>query len=270
MFDFTEEQIQRYSRHIILPQVGGKGQKQLLASKALLIGAGGLGSPAAYYLAAAGVGTLGLVDGDAVDYSNLQRQILHASPDVGVSKTESAARKLSALNPDCLIQQYAFRVDSSNILNVIEPYDVIVDGTDNFPTRFLINDACVLAKKPLIHAGVFRFEGQAMTIIPGKGPCYRCIFPEPPPPGMVPNCQEAGILGCVAGVLGTIQATEALKVLLGIGEPLVGKLLVFDALEMQFRQIPIPRDPDCPVCGVRPSIVRLIDCEQACEFAGEE
>ena len=269
MFDFTEEQIERYSRHIILPQVGGKGQRKLLSSRVLMIGTGGLGSPAAYYLAAAGIGTLGLVDSDQVDYSNLQRQILHSTEDVGVEKTASAARKLHALNPDCHIVQHSLRIDSDNILDVMASYDLVLDGTDNFPARFLINDACVMTKKPLIHAGVFRFEGQAMTIIPGQGPCYRCVFHEPPPPGLVPSCQEAGILGCVAGVLGTIQATEAMKVILGIGEPLIGKLLIFDALDMQFRRVSVPRDKDCAVCSDHPSITRLIDYDRACNLTME-
>lgn len=266
MFQFTDKQIERYSRHIILPQVGGKGQKKILSSRVLVLGAGGLGSPAAYYLAAAGVGTLGLVDNDVVDHSNLQRQILHATPDVGTYKTTSAARKLHKLNPDCRILEYIMRVKSGNILDLIEKYDIVLDGTDNFPTRFLINDACVMAKKPLIHAGVFRFEGQAMTILPGSGPCYRCLFPEPPPPGLVPSCQEAGILGCVAGVLGTLQAVEALKLILGIGDLLVGKMLIFDALEMQFRRVTVPRNPECPVCGEHPTITKLIDYDEACEL----
>ncbi|MFB3789643.1 MAG: ThiF family adenylyltransferase [bacterium] len=264
MIPFTDEQIERYSRHIILPQVGGKGQKKILSSRVLVLGAGGLGSPSAYYLAAAGVGTLGLVDNDVVDYSNLQRQILHATADVGIPKTASAARKLRELNPDCQVVEHALRVDSSNILDLIAGYDIVLDGTDNFPTRFLINDACVMAKKPLIHAGVFRFEGQAMTIVPGTGPCYRCLFPEPPPPGLVPSCQEAGILGCVAGVLGTLQAVEALKFILGLGDLLVGKMLIFDALEMQFRRVSVPRNPECPVCGDHPTITRLLDYDEAC------
>lgn len=266
MFDFSEDQIRRYSRHIILPHVGGKGQKKLLAGKVLVIGTGGLGSPAAYYLAAAGVGTIGLVDDDVVDLSNLQRQILHSTPEVGIPKTESAARKLQNLNPDVRIVQHNYRLNSSNILDVIQRYDVVLDCTDNFPTRFLINDACVMARKPLVHAGIFRFEGQCFTIIPGEGPCYRCLFPEPPPAGLVPSCQEAGILGCVAGVIGTVQATEAVKVLLNLGQPLVGKLLTFDALEMTFRKVSIPRDKDCAVCSDHPTITELVDYEQACEI----
>lgn len=270
MEEFSEEQIERYSRHMILPQIGGKGQRKLLASKALVIGAGGLGSPAAYYLAAAGVGTLGLVDSDTVDYSNLQRQILHSTADVGVAKTASAARKLTGLNPDCRVIQHPVRVNSSNLMDLIESYDAIIDGTDNFPTRFLINDACVMAKKPLIHAGVYRFEGQAMTIIPGESPCYRCVFPEAPPPGLIPSCREAGILGCVAGVMGTIQATETIKVLLGIGEPLTGTLLIFDALEMRFRRVAIPHDRDCAICGDHPTITRLLDSNAGCHWTGGE
>lgn len=266
MFDFSEEQIQRYSRHIILPKVGGKGQKKLLAAKALCIGSGGLGSPALLYLAAAGVGTIGVVDDDVVDFSNLQRQVIHTTRDVGIPKTDSAAEKIAALNPDVKVVKHSFRVDSSNIAGLIRDYDVILDGTDNFPTRFLINDACVMGKKPLVHAGIFRFEGQILDIVPGEGPCYRCLFPEPPPPGMVPSCQEAGILGCVAGVMGTIQATEAVKLVLGIGEPLVGRMLIFDALEMTFRKVKVPRDPQCAVCGANPTITELIDYERACSL----
>lgn len=266
MVEFTDEQITRYSRHIILPKVGGKGQKKLLQSKALVIGAGGLGSPSAYYLAAAGVGTIGIVDDDVVDISNLQRQILHSTPEVGVAKTESAAQKLTKLNPDVNIIQHNFRLNSTNILDLIKEYDVVLDGTDNFPTRFLINDACVMAKRPLIHAGIFRFEGQIITIKPYEGPCYRCLFPEPPPAGLVPSCHEAGVLGCIAGVMGTIQATEAIKVLLDLGEPLVGKLLTFDALEMNFRKVSVPRDKDCPICSDHPTITELIDYEESCEL----
>ncbi len=262
MFNFSDEQVHRYSRHIILPDVGGKGQTKLLESKVLIIGTGGLGAPAAMYLAAAGVGTLGIVDDDMVELSNLQRQIVHFTTDVGVHKTESAANKLTAMNPDVDVIQHQCRINASNIMEIFEPYDVVLDCTDNFPTRFLINDACVMSKKPLIHAGIFRFEGQCFTIKPDEGPCYRCLFPEPPPPGMVPSCQEAGILGCVAGVMGTVQATEAVKVLLNIGEPLVGKLLTFDALEMRFRQVKIPRDKDCPVCSEKPSITELVDIEE--------
>ncbi len=264
MFEFNDTQIERYSRHIILPHVGGKGQKKLLQSKVLVIGTGGLGSPALFYLAAAGVGTLGIVDDDEISLSNLQRQILHTTPEIGTSKTDSAAKKLNAINPDVHVVQHQTRVDASNIMQILEAYDLVVDATDNFPARFLINDACVMSKKPLIHAGIFRFEGQILTIIPGKGPCYRCLFPEPPPPGLVPGCHEAGILGCVAGVMGTIQATEAIKVLLDLGEPLIGRMLTFDALEMNFRRITVPRDNDCAVCSGHPTITELIDYEQTC------
>ncbi|MGI6457459.1 MAG: molybdopterin-synthase adenylyltransferase MoeB [bacterium] len=268
MFNFSDEQIERYSRQLILPRVGGKGQTKLLESRVLVVGAGGLGSPSACYLAAAGVGTLGLVDDDRVDLSNLQRQIVHGTADVGIPKTESAARKLQAMNPDVKVIQHQCRLKADNILGIIRDYDVILDGTDNFPTRFLINDACVMAKKPLVHAGIFRFEGQCLTIKPGEGPCYRCLFPEPPPAGLVPSCQEAGILGCVAGVLGTIQATEAIKLILNIGEPLVGKLLTFEALEMTFRKVSIPRDKQCAICGEKPTITELKDIEQEeCEIS---
>ncbi len=269
-FNFSEEQVERYSRHIILPKVGGKGQRKLLDSKVLVVGAGGLGSPAAYYLTAAGIGTLGIVDDDTVSLSNLNRQILHRTQDVGTSKTKSAAQTLQELNPDVHIIQHNLRIRAENILELITDYDVVVDGTDNFPSRFLINDACVMAKKPLIHAGVFRFEGQAMTIIPDAGPCYRCVFPEPPPPGLVPSCQEAGILGCIAGVLGTIQATETVKVLLGIGEPLIGRLFIFDALELCARTVTIPRNKDCAICSDHPAITQLIDYEKTCEMGKVE
>lgn len=267
MFELSDQQIERYSRHIILPKVGGKGQKKILESKVLCIGTGGLGSPSIMYLAAAGVGTIGLVDDDVVDLSNLQRQVIHSTTTVGVHKTKSAGDRVRELNPDVTVVEHAMRVDSSNIMELIEQYDVVLDGTDNFPTRFLINDACVMAKKPLVHAGIFRFEGQILTIKPGDGPCYRCLFPEPPPPGMVPSCQEAGILGCVAGVMGTIQATETIKVILNLGETLTGSMLIFDALEMNFRKVKVPRDKSCAVCGENPTITELIDYEQACSIS---
>lgn len=263
-FDFTDEQIKRYSRHIILPQVGGKGQKRLLASKVLIIGTGGLGSPSALYLVAAGVGKIGLVDFDEVEISNLQRQILHSTKDIGKPKVNSGKEKLSALNPDVEIVTYKTRLTSQNILDVIRDYDIVLDGSDNFPTRYLVNDACVLSNKPLVHGGIFRFDGQAITIIPHKGPCYRCLFPEPPPAGLVPSCQEAGILGAVAGVIGVVQAVEALKYLLGIGDLLVGKLLIFNALDSSFRTVKVPKDKDCPICGERPTVTKLIDYEQFC------
>ncbi len=263
-FDFTDEQIKRYSRHIILPQVGGKGQKKLLASKVLIIGTGGLGSPSALYLAAAGIGKIGLVDFDDVEISNLQRQILHSTKDIGKPKVNSGKEKLNALNPDVEIVTYKTKLTSQNILDVIKDYDIVLDGSDNFPTRYLVNDACVISSKPLVHGGIFRFDGQAITIIPHKGPCYRCLFPEPPPPGLVPSCQEAGILGAVAGIIGVVQAVEALKYLLDIGDLLVGKLLIFNALQSSFRTVKVPKDKKCPICGEHPTITKLIDYEQFC------
>lgn len=264
MFNFTEEQIQRYSRHIILPEVGGKGQTKLLESKVLLIGAGGLGSPIGYYLAAAGVGNIGIVDGDIVDFSNLQRQILHGTTDVGIAKTESAKATLQNLNPDVKVNTYNERISSENILNLIKDYDVIVDGTDNFPARYLVNDACVMQKKPLSHGAVFRFEGQVFTILPGEGPCYRCLFEIPPPPGLVPSCQEAGVLGVLPGLIGLIQATEVIKIILKIGNLLTDRLLIYDALGMDFRKVKIKKNPKCVVCGENPTVTKLIDYEQFC------
>ncbi|MBI2368930.1 MAG: molybdopterin-synthase adenylyltransferase MoeB [Deltaproteobacteria bacterium] len=261
---FTEEQIRRYSRHIILPEVGGKGQERLLASRALLIGAGGLGSPAAYYLAAAGIGTLGIVDFDDVDLSNLQRQILHRTDDVGRPKVESAREALQALNPDVRVIPYKEQLTSANILELLAEHDVVVDGSDNFPTRYLVNDACVIAGKPNVYGSVFRFEGQVTVFQPGQGPCYRCLYPEPPPPGLVPSCQEAGVLGVLPGVIGLVQAIETVKVLLKIGEPLIGRLLTFDALGLRFRELKLRRDPACPLCGEAPTITQLIDYEEFC------
>ena len=266
MPDFTREQLERYSRHILLNEVGGKGQKKLLAGKVLVVGTGGLGSPSAFYLAAAGIGTIGLIDSDTVEMSNLQRQILHFTDDIGRPKTTSAKEKLQKLNNDIKIIEHQERLTSANIMEIIKDYDIVVDGSDNFPTRYLVNDACVLSNKPLSHAGIFKFDGQAMTIIPKKGPCYRCLFAEPPPPGAVPSCQEAGILGVVAGVLGVIQATEVVKYFLGVGELLVGKLLVYNALNLSFRTVHIPRNPKCPVCGDNPTVTKLIDYEQFCGF----
>ncbi len=260
-----EDQIERYSRQIILPNVGGKGQEKLLAAKVLIIGAGGLGSPAALYLAAAGIGTVGIVDSDKVELNNLQRQIIHSIKDVGRSKAESARDRINAINEDVKVTTYNLRLTSENILDIIKNYDIVVDGSDNFPTRYLVNDACILSKKPLSHGGIFRFDGQAITIIPGQSACYRCLFPEPPPPGLVPSCQEAGILGAVAGVIGVIQANEVLKFVLGLGSLLCGKLLVFNALESSFRQVKVPKDPKCPVCGENPTVTRLIDYEQFCQ-----
>ncbi len=260
MFGFTEEQIRRYSRQIILPHVGGKGQRKLMASKVLVVGAGGLGSPAALYLAAAGVGTLGIADCDTVDLSNLHRQILHRTADVGRPKTESAAEILRALNSDVTLTLHQERLTSQNVLEIIEPYDLVVEGSDNFRTKYLVNDACVLSEKPLVLGAVYQFEGQA-AVFPPCGPCYRCVFPEPPPPGAVPSCQEAGVLGAVPGVIGSIQAAEALKLLLEVGRPLVGRFLVFDALQMEFTEMEMARDPDCPVCGEHPRITEMIDQE---------
>ena len=266
MFDFSEEQIERYSRHIILPEVGGKGQKKICQSKMLILGAGGLGSPVALYLAAAGVGRLGVVDDDQVDLSNLQRQVLHTTKDVGRDKTQSAKEKIEELNPDVEVITYQERLDSKNILEILEDYDVVIDGTDNFTTRFLVNDACFMTKKPLVHGAILQFEGQAITIIPGDGPCYRCIFREPPPPGLVPSCQQAGVLGVIAGTIGTIQATEALKIVLGEGELLVGRFMLYSALDMRFRMVKARKDNHCPLCGEAPTITDLSDYEEVCEM----
>ncbi len=267
MANFTNEQIERYSRQIILPNVGGKGQEKLLKAKVLIIGTGGLGAPCSFYLAAAGVGKIGLVDSDKVELNNLQRQIVHTTADIGIPKVESGKRRLNALNPEVEIVAYNLRLDSTNILEVIKDYDIIVDGSDNFPTRYLVNDACVIAKKPLVHAGIFRYDGQIMTILPGKGPCYRCLFPEPPPPGAVPSCQEGGgTLGAVAGVLGVLQANEALKFILQTGGLLSGRLLIFNALEASFRSVKVPKDKDCLVCSDHPEITQLIDYQEFCSL----
>lgn len=256
--DFTETQVARYSRHIILPEVGGKGQKKLSRARVLVIGAGGLGSPAALYLAAAGVGTLGLVDGDVVDLSNLQRQILHTTATIGLPKVESGQRMLAALNPEVTIKTYQEHVTADNIMRFLQDYDIVLDGSDNFSTRFLVNDACYFAKKTLISGSIFRFEGQLTTIKPHEGyPCYRCLYPEPPPAGLVPNCQEAGVLGVLAGTIGVLQAAEAIKEILGIGETLADRLLIYDALEMKFRKVTRPKDPHCPLCGTHPTITDL-------------
>jgi adenylyltransferase/sulfurtransferase len=268
MFNFTEEQIKRYARHIILPEVGGKGQEKLLNSKVLVIGAGGLGSPAILYLAAAGVGTIGIVDFDVVDFSNLQRQVIHNTERVGTPKVESAKKTVEMLNPDVKVITYNTRISKENIMDIIKDYDVVLDGTDNFPTRFLINDACYFAGKPLVSAAMLRFEGQVSVFDyrnKENSPCYRCLFPEPPPPGLVPTCQEAGILGSIGGIMGCIQATEAIKLILGIGEPLVGKLLIMDALSMDFRKVKLRKDPNCPLCGEKPVIKELIEYEQVCD-----
>jgi sulfur-carrier protein adenylyltransferase/sulfurtransferase len=260
----TNDEVKRYSRHLIMPEVGVDGQRKLKASKVLCIGAGGLGSPVAMYLAAAGVGTLGIVDFDTVDFSNLQRQILHGTPDVGRPKLASAKDKLHALNPEIDIQTHEVALSSQNAMQLFEPYDVIVDGTDNFPTRYLVNDACVLLGKPNAYGSIFRFEGQASVFATKDGPCYRCLYPEPPPPGLVPSCAEGGVLGVLPGLIGVIQATEAVKLIMGIGEPLIGRFLIYDALRMRFRELKLRKDPDCPVCGTHPTVTKLIDYEQFC------
>lgn len=256
----TKEQQLRYSRHLVLKEVGIRGQEKLLQGKVLIIGAGGLGSPAALYLAAAGVGTIGIVDADQVDLSNLQRQILHHTKNVGKEKVDSANETLQNLNPDIQIHTYPIFLNAENIMEIIKDYDFIIDGTDNFPAKFLINDACVMAKKPFCHAGVIRFGGQLMTYVPEKGPCYRCIFKDPPPKDAVPTCKQGGIIGAVAGVIGSLQAMEAIKYLLGVGDLLVGRLLTYDALTMEFRTIELPKKvKDCGVCGEQPTITKLID-----------
>jgi adenylyltransferase/sulfurtransferase len=260
----TNDEVKRYSRHLIMPEVGVEGQRKLKAAKVLCIGAGGLGSPVAMYLAAAGVGTIGLVDFDVVDFSNLQRQILHFTPDVGKPKLQSAKEKLNALNPEIEIRTHDVALSSQNALQLFAPYDVIVDGTDNFPTRYLVNDACVLLGKPNAYGSIFRFEGQASVFATKEGPCYRCLYPEPPPPGLVPSCAEGGVLGVLPGMIGIIQATETVKLIMGIGEPLVGRFLIYDALRMKFRELKLRKDPDCPVCGTHPTVTTLIDYEQFC------
>jgi sulfur-carrier protein adenylyltransferase/sulfurtransferase len=262
--ELTNDEVQRYSRHLIMPEVGVEGQKKLKAGRVLCIGAGGLGSPAALYLAVVGVGTLGLVDFDAVDASNLQRQILHGTPDVGRPKLQSARERLSALNPGVRIETFETTLTSKNALELFRDFDVVLDGTDNFATRYLVNDACVLTGKPNAYGSIFRFEGQASVFASKSGPCYRCLYPEPPPPGLVPSCAEGGVLGVLPGVIGTIQATEAIKLILGVGQPLIGRLLLYDALGMRFRELKLRRDPACPVCGDQPTVRELIDYEQFC------
>ncbi|HXU80860.1 MAG TPA: molybdopterin-synthase adenylyltransferase MoeB [Polyangia bacterium] len=265
-FIMTQDQSIRYARHTMLPEVGQEGQVKLLKSKVLCLGAGGLGSPAAYYLAAAGVGTLGMIDDDVVDASNLQRQILHATDRIGMPKVESAAKTLTGLNPDVKVNQYKARLTSENVMEILSQYDVIVDGVDNFPSRYLLNDASLKLRKPVVHASIYRFEGQMTSFIPGQGPCYRCLYPAPPPPDMAPSCQEAGVLGVLPGVVGVLQATEAVKIILGIGKSLAGRLLMFDALATKFRELKLRRDPTCPTCGdgVDPDKIELIDYEAFC------
>ncbi|HLZ55235.1 MAG TPA: molybdopterin-synthase adenylyltransferase MoeB [Verrucomicrobiae bacterium] len=263
--ELNNDEIRRYSRHLILPEVGLAGQKKIKGASVLCIGAGGLGSPIAMYLAAAGIGKLGIVDFDTVDYSNLQRQILHTDADVGRPKAQSAKETIHGLNPNCEVILHNTRITSENALDLIRPYDIVVDGTDNFPTRYLTNDACVLLKKPNVYGSIFRFEGQASVFAPHLGgPCYRCLYPEPPPPGMVPSCAEGGVLGVLPGIIGCIQATEILKLALGRGSSLVGRLLLFNALDMKFRELKLRRDPECPICGEHPTIKELIDYEQFC------
>jgi molybdopterin/thiamine biosynthesis adenylyltransferase/rhodanese-related sulfurtransferase len=261
----NNDEIRRYSRHLILPEVGLAGQKKIKAASVLCIGAGGLGSPIAMYLAAAGIGKIGIVDFDTVDFSNLQRQILHTDADVGKSKAESAKETIRGINPHCEVVIHNTRISSENALDLIRPYDIVVDGTDNFPTRYLTNDACVILKKPNVYGSIFRFEGQASVFAPHLGgPCYRCLYPEPPPPGMVPSCAEGGVLGVLPGIIGCIQATEILKLAIGKGTTLVGRLLLFNALDMKFRELKLRRDPACPVCGDHPTIKELIDYEIFC------
>jgi sulfur-carrier protein adenylyltransferase/sulfurtransferase len=265
-FQYTPEQLIRYSRHFLLPEVGEDGQAKLLQAKVLMVGAGGLGSPSAYYLAAAGVGTLGIIDNDVVDISNLQRQILHANDRVGMPKVESAKKTLEGLNPDVKVIPYQAKLTSDNIMEIIKDYDLVVDGCDNFPTRYLVNDACVLTGKPNVHGSIFQFEGQATVFYPGKGPCYRCLYPEPPPAEMAPSCAEAGVLGVLPGLIGVIEALEAIKIILGKGDTLVGRLMHFNTLTMEVNTLKLRRDPNCPMCGDKPTIHELIDYEEFCSL----
>jgi molybdopterin/thiamine biosynthesis adenylyltransferase/rhodanese-related sulfurtransferase len=260
----SREEMRRYARHVIMPEVGVEGQKKLKAARVLCVGAGGLGSPLALYLAAAGIGTLGIVDFDVVDESNLHRQVLYGTADVGRPKLESAAERVADVNPNVRVVPFETRLTSENALEILAEFDVVADGTDNFPTRYLVNDACVLLGKPNVYASIFRFEGQASVFWADQGPCYRCLYPEPPPPGMVPSCAEGGVLGILPGLLGTIQATETIKLVLGVGSPLVGRLLLVDALGMSFREVRLKKNPDCPVCGPDPTVTRLIDYEEFC------
>jgi sulfur-carrier protein adenylyltransferase/sulfurtransferase len=266
----SNDEILRYSRHLIMPEVGMGGQQKLKAAHVLCVGAGGLGSPLALYLAAAGVGTLGLVDFDVVDFTNLQRQIIHTTDDVGRSKLDSAAEKLTSVNPFIEIRKFETKLTSANALDIFREFDIVADGTDNFPTRYLVNDACVLTGKPNVYASIFRFEGQASIFATQHGPCYRCLYPEPPPPGLVPSCAEGGVLGILPGLLGVMQATEVIKLILGSGEPLIGRLLLVDALGMRFRELRLRKNRECPVCGVNPTIRELIDYHQFCGIHGEE
>ena len=270
MPELNKDEILRYSRHLIMPEVGMDGQLRLKQARVLCIGAGGLGSPVAMYLAAAGVGTLGIVDFDIVDFTNLQRQILHGTNDVGRKKLDSAAETIAAINPNVEIRKFETRLTSANALDIIREFDLVVDGTDNFATRYLVNDACVLTGKPNVYGSIFRFEGQASVFATKDGPCYRCLYPEPPPPGVVPSCAEGGVLGILPGLVGVIQATEAIKLILGTGDSLIGRLLLVDALAMRFRELKLRKNPDCPVCGTHPTVTHLIDYEQFCGIRGAE
>ncbi|MGB6687908.1 MAG: molybdopterin-synthase adenylyltransferase MoeB [Terracidiphilus sp.] len=267
--ELTTDDLSRYARHLILPEVGMEGQQKLKAARVLCVGTGGLGSPLTFYLAAAGIGTLGLVDFDVVDASNLQRQIIHSTKDIGRKKLDSAEEKLKALNPALNVVKYDTMLSSANALGILKDYDIVADGTDNFPTRYLVNDACVLLGKPNVYGSIFRFEGQASVFATEQGPCYRCLYPEPPPPGLVPSCAEGGVLGILPGLVGVIQATEAIKLILGNGEPLIGRLLLVDALNMRFRELKLRKNPDCPVCGTHPTVTQLIDYDQFCGIAHE-
>ena len=266
----SKDEILRYSRHLIMPEVGMEGQQKLKAASVLCIGTGGLGSPLALYLAAAGVGTLGLVDFDVVDFTNLQRQIIHSTADVGRSKLDSATDKIEAMNPFVEVRRFDTRLSSDNAMRIFRDFDIIVDGTDNFPTRYLVNDACVLSGKPNVYGSIFRFEGQASVFGMKEGPCYRCLYPEPPPPGLVPSCAEGGVLGILPGLVGLIQATETIKLILGAGDPLIGRLLLVDALGMRFRELKLRKNPECPVCGPNRTITELIDYQEFCGIRGEE
>jgi molybdopterin/thiamine biosynthesis adenylyltransferase/rhodanese-related sulfurtransferase len=267
--ELTTDDLSRYSRHLILPEVGMEGQRRLKAARVLCVGTGGLGSPLAFYLAAAGVGTLGLVDFDVVDASNLQRQIIHSTKDIGRKKLDSAAEKLLALNPALNVVKHETMLTSANALDILKDYDIVADGTDNFPTRYLVNDACVLLGKPNVYGSIFRFEGQASVFATEQGPCYRCLYPEPPPPGLVPSCAEGGVLGILPGLVGVIQATEAIKLILGKGDSLAGRLLLVDALNMRFRELKLRKNPECPVCGTNPTVTKLIDYQQFCGIVPE-
>ncbi|HEU5335320.1 MAG TPA: molybdopterin-synthase adenylyltransferase MoeB [Terriglobales bacterium] len=266
----SNDEVLRYSRHLIMPEVGMEGQLKLKAAKVLCIGAGGLGSPLALYLAAAGVGTLGVVDFDVVDYTNLQRQVIHTTADVGRKKLDSAADKVKAINPFIQLRPFETRLTSENALEIFRDFDIVVDGTDNFPTRYLVNDACVLTGKPNVYGSIFRFEGQVSVFATQDGPCYRCLYPEPPPPGLVPSCAEGGVLGILPGLVGIMQATEAIKLILGKGEPLIGRLLLVDALGMRFRELKLRKNPECPACGKHPTVTKLIDYNEFCGIRGEE